>query len=157
MARDEVVSVVDGAPEPDRVEWIVLPSSGDEPKLPMPWSFGPLGDLLWLAMPFCRPYLVELACEHLHSSLPALKPLEKITDFDLVIQVALPWTRQLLLDRDLTEERDQLVDFLAAVIEHRPMFEYAIDMYYLDGLREPPYQEALQELSPRLYWLLLGG
>ncbi|WP_433531629.1 hypothetical protein ACQPYA_05930 [Micromonospora sp. CA-263727] len=147
--------MVDGVPERDRVEWIVLPSSAGDPQFPMPWSFGPLGDLVWLALPFCRPDLVELACQHLHSSLPVLEPLGRITDFDLVIQVALPWTRKVLLDHDLASERDQLVNFLGAVIEHISMFEYAIDMYYLDGLRDPPYREALRELSPRLYESLL--
>jgi hypothetical protein len=48
--------------------------------------------------------------------------------------VALPWTQKVLLDLDLTTECDQLAGFLEALIERGPIFEYAIDMYYLDGL-----------------------
>jgi hypothetical protein len=140
--------VADGAPERDHVEWVVLPSLSADPQIPMPWSFGALGDLLWLVMPFCRPSLVELACRHLHSSLPVLEPLDRVSDFDLMIQVALPWTQRVLLDPDLTTERAQLAGFLEALIEHGTMFEYAIDMYYLDGLRDPRYREALRDLSP---------
>ncbi|MEV1286353.1 hypothetical protein [Micromonospora sp. NPDC049679] len=136
---------------------IFYPRSDDEPQIPMPWSFGSLGDVVWLTLPFCRAALVELACRHLESSLPEMQPLDQITEFDLIIRVVLPWTRKVLLDPDLTWEREQLVRFLQTVIKHLSQFEYAIDMYYLNGLQDPPYPAALRELSPELYRALFNG
>ncbi|MEV1286150.1 hypothetical protein [Micromonospora sp. NPDC049679] len=146
-----------GESEQDHVEWLFYPESDDEPQIPMPWSFGPLGDIVWLTLPSCRADLVETAYTHLRTSLPALQPLDQITEFTLLVMIVQPWTQKVLLDPDLTWEREQLVRFLQTVIKHLSQFEYAINMYYLDGLQDPPYPAALRELSPELYRAFFNG
>jgi hypothetical protein len=126
------------------------------PAVPMPWSLGVLGDLLWTRLPETRPPLADLMVWHIESAVNANRELIPVLAGEMVPDALwLPVLRP-TLDR-FPADRERLAEQLSVVFEayqaegpDQDGIRYALHTSLFEHLMEPGYREIVAEVHPRL-------
>lgn len=126
------------------------------PSVPMPWSLGVLGDLLWTRLPETRPLLAELMIRQIEDAVEYDRELLPVQEGDMVPNalwhpVLKPALERFPADRDhLAEQLSVAFDAYQAEGPDRDAVRYALQVYLFEWLLEPAYIGIVTELHPDL-------
>jgi hypothetical protein len=121
--------------------------------IPMPWSLGPIGDMVWIFLPGCRAGLAALATRQLQSDLDDDGPLGEILDIEIFLEVVNPAMKAALEGADRRAVEDNL-NFLRRALTYRgavwKSVQYQVHAFVIEWLMLPPYRDILKSLDGEL-------
>lgn len=126
---------------PDGRSW------GGRDQVPMPFSLGPLGDMVWVFLPDCRPAIIAILTHRLTFDMESNEPIQRIAGYDFLDEAVNPVVRMALSTRD-DEVAGRALSFLWMVLTYRGIdwgaIQYDVKMYVLEWLMLPPYRDILR-------------
>ncbi|MEV6896491.1 hypothetical protein [Amycolatopsis sp. NPDC051372] len=135
-----------------------FPEHGDA-DVPMPWSLGMLGDLMWMRLPETRPILAEHIAREVEDAMDAGRELMMLVGSIAPDALWYPVMEPTLEAYPHTRDRvaaQLMVVWEAYHAEHpdRDATQYALEQYVFINLQYPPYRGIVEEILPDLATLL---
>jgi hypothetical protein len=134
--------------------------TGSEPQVPMRWSLGLLGDLMWSRLPETRQFIAEQLIREIEGALETGRGLLPVLVGSLVPDALWHPVMRPALD-DYPASRDSVAEQLQVVYEaylaedpDQAATRYALVHYVFGWLQEPAYQRIVDELHPELAALI---
>ncbi|MFI5611662.1 hypothetical protein [Amycolatopsis sp. NPDC051903] len=132
-----------------------FPERGDVTDVPMSWSLGVLGDLMWMRLPETRPFLAERIAREVEDAMTTGGELVMLVGSIVPDALWHPVMKPTLNNYPRTKDRvaAQLRVVLEAYrAEHpdRDATRYAIEQYVFIYLQDPPYRAIVEEVDPEL-------
>lgn len=123
--------------------------------VPMPFSLGPTGDIIWAYLPHCRPYIAKIIEERIQLDIDNDSTLQELSEFDLLVRVVTPFARSVLAGMVGADSTRDFLSFLRAVMSYagagHTAVEYSVRVYLVDWMMLRPYFDQFRELDPAMW------
>ena len=124
--------------------------------VPMPWSLGVLGDLMWTRLPETRPLLADRLVRTIEDAVEYGRELIPLLAGEIVTE-ALWWPLLKPALEAYPADRERLTGLLSVVFDAHQAdgpdqngIRYALHVYVLEYLSDPGCREIVAELHPDL-------
>jgi len=129
----------------------------DKPDVPMQWSLGLLGDMMWMRLPESRPFLARLIATEVETAIENDHELMLLPDMIVIDALRNPVLRPALDDFPRTKRHLAAILCVireAYMMENLPGARVTLENYVLEELQSPVYWPIVREVDPQLASLI---